>query len=186
MSEQKNPQEMFDEKIETIEKIMEHKTDFTQTYGNKGSDMIIAAFDIMRVQFSAAIQLETLEESAKLAVQEKTEVVEKALKLMLDVALYRPITKIVRHLSLEVTEFAKNWNDQVPQCPNIAQKIAVLSRIVSSQKTMDDTIQITKKLLEKLQREMSRRPVAYELSKHYLESTDFSIKRRNEKQKEVK
>ncbi len=182
---EQNPRELFDAKIQRIEEVLSHEPEFSRTYGNKGKAMILKALEVLKLQMSAALQLETVEESSKLADDKKTEAVEKALKYMLDVAIYKPVTKMVNCLSTEMAELANNWNKQVSQRPNIEQTTLVLERIVSTHLTLNDTIQITKKVLDRLQTELGRRPVAYELSEAYLNSTDFSVKRRKERKKSI-
>lgn len=184
MSEQKkNPQEMYEQKIGKIEGILKHEKEFRRTYGEKGGNVIRDAQKILKNQMGAALQLKTVAESSTLADDKQKSRVKEMLNLLLDIALYKPMTDMIRELSIETSQLAYNWNQQVGLCSDIERITRTLERIVAAQRTLDDTIQISKKLLDRLQREMSRRPVAYELARHYLKSIPLSSKKPQENKK---
>jgi len=166
---------MFEAKVDKIEEILSHEKEFRRTYGEKGGNIINDAFKTLKDQMGAALQLKTVAESACLATGKQKSQVKEALNLLLDVALYKPVTDMIRDLSVEMSQLAYNWNQQVGLNSDIERTTRTLERIVFAQRTLDDTIQISKKLLDRLQREMSRRPVAYELSRHYLESIPLTL-----------
>jgi len=156
-------EQKYKETVQEIERILKYRGYFTRNYGNKGGATIENAYRTMRRQMDAALKEETIEATGK----EKS-CIKEALNIMLNVVLYKPINKMVRDLSIAISRLTFNWNQQIGHRPDIEQNARLIERIVTAQKTLDDTIEISKRLLERLQRELSHRPIAWELSKHYL------------------
>ena len=175
MIKKNSPQEMCELSIGKIEEILKHQDDFRRNYGDKGGKIVVDAFGIMRDQ----IRIASREVKVDATDAEKS-LVREALGIMLDVVLYKPIVDMVRDLSLEFSRLAYNWSQQVGPLPDVERSTRLLERLLRAQKTLDDTILVAGKLVDRLHRETSRRPVAYELSKHYLDSINFPAKQRCE------
>ncbi len=170
----KNPQQMYEQNIHRIEEILKHDNDFRKNYGGQSGQRIKEAYSIMRKQMQAALLTKSKEQAAKLANSEEKSCVKKAFDVLIDIVLQSPITDMVRDLSMEMSKLGINWNLQVGKRPDLGRDIKLLQSVVLGQKTLDDTIVVSQKMIHRLQREMSRRPVAYELSKAYFESVPLS------------
>jgi len=168
-----SPKEKYEETLKKITTILKYRQDMMRSYGQQGTQNISNAFNLMRKHLDLAVQ-----NKSTAATSEEVNCVQGVLNFMLDVAASKPVTPIVRDLSMEMSKLAFNWNQQIGKCPNIARTALLLQRIVTAQKTLDDTILIAQKLLSRLQNLTSRRPVAYELSKAYLESLPKPIEGR--------
>lgn len=164
MSKKLTPKETFDKNIDKINEILTYQNEYKQSYGDKGGDTIKAAVETMRVQTLTAFK----DGKVDISDEDKSRV-NAALNVMLDIILYKPIVNMTRDLSLEVSKLAFNWN-QWAGVKDIERSSRLLERLVQAQKTLDDTILVAGKVIDRMNRELTRRPVAYELSKHYLES----------------
>lgn len=148
-----------------IEEIFKYEREFRANYGDKAGDMIKRVAGFMGAQLKTS----WAGEAARATDEEKSRVNE-AMVVMLDVILYKPIVDMTRDLSISLAAVASCWNSRVGGVPDVERNSHLLERVVTMTKTLDDTIKIVSKLTERATRELARRPVAYELSKHYLES----------------
>lgn len=159
------PEDLCKRNLQRINEILKYQSDIVRVYGNKGHNIITQSF----VQMSK--DMDKLIANKEVPINKAgVNLVINGLDLMIDTVIFNQISKIVEDLSIEYSKLVFNWNTQVAKNEMVHKKSQMLNRIVTCKKTLDDTIWIVKRLLDRIKYENTRRPVAYEMSKHYLET----------------
>jgi len=102
--------------------------------------------------------------------EEEISQIKKALNFLLQTAIEKPITPILKDLIDEFIIFIANWNENLGKEIEIRQKIYTLRRFVDYHLSVIDAIQILKTLAKKTEEIQRFSPPAFELSRHYLNS----------------
>ncbi len=95
---------------------------------------------------------------------------EKALNLILETALNKPVTPILKDLADEFIVAAAHWNENVRQELGVREKIQALRNFIDYHLSVMDTIKAMKNLMERAEKIQKFSPPAFELSAHYLKS----------------
>ena len=157
---------------------MKYESDLRQVFGDR-LPVIRKAFEIMEGQMNNLAKDEKIEASG----EEKSSIKE-AVNLFLDIAMNRSITPIFRDLSRTYLLLAFNWNKELGRRLDMESAIRATQGIVEGQLTMLDTINLLKELVKRGKEMVNYRPPAFELSRHYLESLQGEISKKEGECKE--
>ena len=156
--------QQYQRHIMALQKILSFKKELKRNFGNKNK-MIVQAFAIMKCHMDRSLRKETVKPN-----EDEVKCVTATLNLLIDVVISKPINNYLRDMSFGMSKLFYNWNNSVNNSEDITRKAQLLERTVTAQNTLNETILVAQMVLRKLRAEMSRTPVAYELSRHYLNS----------------
>ena len=140
--------------IKKIKNTLEHPQIYT-VLNRQSLDLIKKSVEIMK---------------RKKAAEEEKNQIKKALNLLLQIVIEKPITPILKDLVNEFIILAADWNENIAQKIEIRQKIYSLRRFVDYHLTVIDTIRALKTLLKRVEEIQKFAPPAFELSRHYLKA----------------
>jgi len=154
----------FCEAINRIDNIVGHKKDFSQLYGPKGMKIIVAAYEVVKTQSE-----EIFRDRKNPPTKEEQEVVHRALNVLQDVLLTKPMAPFVRDLSIEFARLVTNWDKAICKCQPIYRECLVIDQLARGHLSLMTAIDVLKGLVAKGQRHLQYTPPAFEISRAYLE-----------------
>lgn len=168
-SKQTKPEdsEKFLQTVNKVCDIFRYRKDLERVFGRDGLVRFEESFNIMRKHMD---QLRG-DRSVHVTPPERDKVMG-TLRLLQAIAVNNPIVPIFRDIVIPFNRIAYNWNQNTQNDKHMELTIQTINRIITSQKTMDDTITILQTLLRKARDEIRYRPPSFELSRHYLNSLE--------------
>lgn len=167
---------MFQRNIEKLCNIFKYQNDMRNSFGEFGTKLLDNAFSVMKTQMEAADKDRWIEPTG----EDKSKVKE-SMNFLWQVVMDKPITDIIKDISIELSVLAFNWNSVFGKRQDIADQSKTVERLVLMHYTTLDVIAIAKKLSEKAERMLATAPPAYELSDHWLKTLDEELAKREKK-----
>lgn len=154
----------FCEAVKRIEDTMKYDNDFKQLYGPKGMKVIKDAYKVVKVQSE-----EIFNGRENPPTKEEQEIIHRALNVLQDVLLVKPIVPFIRDLSIEFARLVMNWDRALCKCQPIRRKCLVVDQLAKGHLSLVAAMDVLKGLVAKGQRHLQYTPPAFEISRHYLE-----------------
>lgn len=97
------------------------------------------------------------------------------IKIYEDIVTFNPITDFTRDFLKSTSQLIFNWNKNTIQQDDIDSMINLILRVIDMNITINEQIQISKKLLEANKKYLNVKPQAYEASRAFLEAIDDEL-----------
>lgn len=157
----------FQQNTSRISNMLKYKKDLRENFGDKGSQMLIDAFNIMNNDMCA------IDQGAEWEPDEaKARVVRDGLNFLLRIVTDAPHTPIVKDMGIELGVLAYNWNMVTIKNGQITTLSQACERFARLHLTVMDLMDKAIKLMKKYDDLLKHSPPAFELSRHYLQTLD--------------
>jgi len=154
----------FCEAVSRLDNIIGHEKDFSQLYGPKGMKIVKDAYEIVKAQSE-----EIFRDRKNPPTKEEQEVIHRALNILQDVLLTRPIVPFIRDLSIDFARLTTNWDRAICKCQPIRRKCLVIDQLARAQLSLITAIEVMQELVNRGQRHLQYTPPAFEISRAYME-----------------
>lgn len=158
---------VFCETANKIDEVMKFENDFRQFYGPKGMEIITNAYKVVKAQSE-----EIFRGRKKTPTQQDRETVQRALNVLQDVLLMKPIVPLIRDLSIYFARMTANWDRAICKCQPIRRKCMVIDELARAQLSLMTAIEVMRELVNRGQRHLQYTPPAFEISRALLELDD--------------
>jgi len=152
----------FERNTKKLEYILGHQ-DLNTILSKDGQNVIKCAFELMKKQL-------TSEKFDKEATGKEKSTVKEALNMLLSITINQPMKPILKDLGIEFGLLAFNWNKVYGKRPDITSTVISIDNVVRGTLSLTESINIIKRLAQKLKEMEKFSPPAFELSRHYLKS----------------
>ena len=164
-----SPQKGYDEYIKNknqVRKLM-RTNDFKRHYGGKGSKDLDECFGLL------TRHLDKLMESDRVQIaRDDPSKVRRNLNSLMGVFVKDPLPKFVIDFTWGFTRLAYNWNKQLAKSQQIDNLARSLFRLLRNERTLQDSEDVLRQLIERGRRQLQSTPPSWELSRHYLKSLE--------------
>jgi len=157
----------YKDNLAQLEKLFTYGEDFRRFYGDRGVSAIKKAYDICKRDLDQLMKVDSVK-----CPGDDVSAVKQAINVIVDVVLTNKITPFIRDTSLHMGRLIFNWNDEVAKVGDIRRLAITAQRVAVGYMSILEAIEVQRKLLEMLRKELRNKPPAYELSKHLLKTLD--------------
>ena len=170
MTEMINHADDLKKMLRPLEKLMNYNAEFNQTFGSSGTRIIAPAYRMMRDQ------LLTLADGKKVGASNKNkQLAQQASSAMTAVVTSGPISQYYRNFAETYLPLLNNWNLQLGKNESINAMTRANQRILDDMMTAKDATEVLNRAIKTLRELLQYRPVAFDLSRHYLKSLQADI-----------
>lgn len=150
--------------IKEIERILGFRMELLSTFGGS-LDAIENGYRLMKEQ------VENITKDRPVSVQpHEAQSIGRLFDILVEFVLYRELTPVFRDLAYTLCTLGRNWNDNTIQDKNLNNNITVVAKIVRDIRTVDETMDLLKKLIEKGREVYGYEPPSFTLSEHYFKT----------------
>lgn len=163
MSDQEKYQEAFRRNINAINGLLSYQSALLEIFNRVELDIIRNAFSITVNDMQALGRDEKIEVSPQ-----EVQKVQRAIAVLKNAILEKPVSQILKDLMNEFGLLVFNWSNNTIKDAAMSREIAYLKRIVAVKTTLDESIRLNKRLLDRVERMAKFMPPSFELARHYL------------------
>lgn len=150
--------------IQEIERILGFRNELLNTFSGS-LDVIENGYRLMKEQ------MENIVNDRPVSVkQHEAQSIGRVFDILVEFVLYRELTPIFRDLVYALCILGRNWNDNTINDKNLSTNITIVAKLVRDIKTIDETMDLLKKLIEKGREIYGYEPPAFALSEHYFKT----------------
>lgn len=165
--EERRAQEMYKQNIGQLCELFKYRDDIQYTFGPRGIEVIESTFGLLRQQMDRRM---LQQDTTVPCGQQCLDQVKDALNIIKHEVIYKPHTPILRDFGMEFARLALNWATLIAQRPDLINDAATIQRMIRSQLTLEDCIEIIKQLMDQSRKVLEYVPPGFNLSRHYEES----------------
>lgn len=147
--------------IVELERILGFRMELLTTFGGS-LDAIENGYRLMKEQMASIIK------DKPVSVQShEAQCIGRLFEILVDFALYRELSPIYRDFAYALCTLGRNWNDNTVKDKNLSNNITVVAKVVRDKLTLDETMNLLRKLIDKGRDIYTYEPPAFKLSEHY-------------------
>lgn len=150
--------------IKEIERILGFRKELIKTFGGS-LDTVENGYRLMKEHAAIIIKDEPVS-----VLPHEAQIVGRLFDILLDFVLYRELPQIFRDLAHALCTLGRNWNNNTVNDKNLHNSITVIAKVVRDLKTVDETMDLLRKLIEKGNQTYLYEPPAFKLSEHYFKT----------------
>lgn len=155
--------------IKEIERILGFRMDLLSVFGGS-LDAIENGYRLMKEQMGNIIK------DRPVSVQpHEAQSIGRLFDILVEFVLYRELTPIFRDFAYVLCTLGRNWNDNTIKDRNLNNNITVVAKVVRDIRTVDETMDLLKKLIEKGREVYRYEPPAFKLSEHYFKTLTSGV-----------
>jgi len=150
--------------IKEIERILGFRKDLIATFGGS-LDSMENGYRLMKEHAALIIKDEPV------SVQpHEAQIIGRLFDILVDFVLYRELPLVFRDFAHALCTLGRNWNTNTINDKNLHNNITIIAKVVRDLKTVDDTMDLLRKLIEKGNQIYLYEPPAFKLSEHYFKT----------------
>jgi len=165
----------YERTVGRLQQLLKYRTELETTFGKLGADTLRDAARIMICHMEAL----QADQQVNVTANERQRIYA-ALNTVKSYCLDKPITVYAIDFIKEFTLLMYNWNVNVNKNRTVEKDIRLIRNIIEMKTTIDESIQLLKRLIEKAKRTANYMPPAFEMSKHYLQILQRKIEAETE------
>lgn len=173
MSEKINCADDLRKRLGPLEQRLGYRTELNRVFGRKGTNTIISAYNMMKVQLLAVADGKAVK-----ATDKDRNLAHRAAEVMTSMITAGMLTQYFRDLAEDYLPLLTNWNIQLGKNQIIGTLAGACQRILSDAMTMRDTTDVMNRAAKKLREQLRYKPPAFDLSRHYLKSLQEDIEKK--------